>query len=146
MSQENVEVVRRWYSAVSLGMEEAQSAVTELWDPDADYYPLRRFPEAQPCHGLEAVSQFVARYGETWSRIEYAVQDLIEVGDDRVLAREHLRAEGRGSGVKVEGDHYTCVWLRHGRFLRVEDHLTLKGALYALGLEGETLEAAGLSG
>ena len=61
MSQENVEAVRCWYSAVSLGAEEAQSAVTDLWDPDADYYPLRRFPEAQPCHGLEAVSQFVAQ-------------------------------------------------------------------------------------
>jgi ketosteroid isomerase-like protein len=145
MSQENVEAVRRWYAAVSSGMEEAQSALAEFWDPDADYYPLRVFPEAQPCHGLEAVSLFVARYGETWSRIEYEVHELIEVGEDRVLAREHLRAEGRGSGVKTEGDHYTCVWLRHGRFLRVEDHLTLKGALHALGLKGDTLEAVGLS-
>jgi hypothetical protein len=30
-------------------------------------------------------------------------------------------------------------------FFRWEDHLTLKGALLALGLSGETLEAAGLS-
>ena len=37
-----------------------------------------------------------------------------------------------------------CVWLRHGRFFRCEDHLTLKGALRALGLSGETLADAGL--
>jgi ketosteroid isomerase-like protein len=145
MSQENVEIVRRWFAALSTGQEEAVSAVAEFWDADADFYPVRTFPEAQPCHGRGEVSHFVARYGETWSRFEYAVQELIEVGDDRVLAREHLRAEGRRSGVKIEGDHYTCVWLRHGRFLRVEDHLTLKGALHALGLEGDTLEAVGLS-
>ena len=39
---------------------------------------------------------------------------------------------------------YHCCWLRHGRFIRVEDHLTARGALHALGLSGETLEAAGL--
>jgi len=49
---------------------------------------------------------------------------------------------GRGSGLNLEGDLYQCFWLRHGRFFRVE---TLSGALHALGLHGETLEAAGLS-
>ena len=47
--------------------------------------------------------------------------------------------------MKLEGDVFQCYWLRHGRFFRIEDHLTLSGALYALGLEGEALEAAGLS-
>jgi hypothetical protein len=56
-----------------------------------------------------------------------------------------MRAEGRASGVALEGDAYHCFWLRHGRFIRAEDHLTAKGALHALGLSGETLEAAGLS-
>jgi hypothetical protein len=52
--------------------------------------------------------------------------------------------EGGTSGAAVEGDVYSCFWLRHGRFIRVEDHMTVKGALHALGLSGETLEAAGL--
>jgi hypothetical protein len=45
----------------------------------------------------------------------------------------------------MEGDMYQCVWLRHGLIFRLEDHLMLKGALYALGLHGETLREAGLS-
>jgi hypothetical protein len=40
---------------------------------------------------------------------------------------------------------FHCFWLRHGRIFRQEDHLTLPGALHALGLQGETLEAVGLS-
>src|SRR5205823_5681349 len=56
----------------------------------------------------------------------------------------NLRAEGRESGMNLEGDLYECMWLRHGRCFRVEDHMTLSRALHALGLEGETLEAAGL--
>ena len=76
---------------------------------------------------------------------EFVVKKLIPVGDDRVLVHTAIRAEGRESGVKLDGDLYQCLWLRHGRFFRWEDHLSVKGALHALGLRGETLEGAGLS-
>jgi hypothetical protein len=145
MSQENLEVVRRWLGFASAGPDGAQAAVAELCDADVDYYPVRKFPEAQPCHGREEFSRFLARYLDAYSRSEWAIQGVIEVGDDRVLACANLRTEGRGSGMKLEGDLYFCFWLRHGRFFRVEDHLTLRGALHAFGLEGDTLQAAGLS-
>ena len=145
MSQENVEVVRRWLARSAQGPEGARAAVAEFCDADVDYYPVRKLSGGLPCHGLDELSQFLTRWLEAWSRLEWAVQELIEVGDDRVLVCGNLRTEGRGSGVKLEGDLYQCVWLRHGRFFRVEDHLTLSGALHALGLEGSTLEAAGLS-
>jgi hypothetical protein len=103
-----------------------------------------KYAEAKPCHGREEFSQFLAGWREAWSRVEWAVQDLFEVGDDRVLVCANVRAEGRGSGMKLEGDVYQCNWLRHGRLFRIEDHLTLSGALHALGFEGGTLEAAGL--
>jgi ketosteroid isomerase-like protein len=145
MSQDNVEIVRRSLAALSASPEEVRASAAEFWDADADYYPVRKFPEAQPCHGREEVAQFLARFRETWSRQEWAIRELIAVGDDRVLGCTSLRAEGRESGVNLEGDVYQCFWLRHGRFFRVEDHLTLSGALHALGLEGGTLEAVGLS-
>ena len=46
--------------------------------------------------------------------------------------------------VTFGGDIYYCMWLRHGRCFREEHHLTIKGALHALGLEEQTLESAGL--
>jgi hypothetical protein len=144
MSQENIEVVRRLMAAVSGGTEDALASLSELCEPDIDYYPVRKFPEARPCHGLEEFSRFLARYLDAW-RVEVAIQNLIDVGDERVLARGTLRTEGHGSGMELEGDLHQCFWLRHGRIFRQEDHLTLQGALHALGLEGKTLEAAGLS-
>jgi hypothetical protein len=144
MSRENVEVVRGWLAAMSAGPGEALAAVAESFDADIDYYPVRKWPEAQPCHGLEEYSQFLARTFDAFSRSGWAIHELIEIGDDRVFVRVNMRIEGRGSGLNLEGDLYFCFWLRHGRFFRVEDHLTLSGALHALGLEGETLEAAGL--
>jgi SnoaL-like domain len=145
MSQENVEVVRRWLAPMNSGdPEEVKAVVAELCDADVDYYPVRKLADTKPCHGRKEFSQFLAGWLEAWSRLEWAVKDLIEIGDDRVLVCANLRAEGRGSGMKLEGPIYQCEWLRHGRLFRIEDHLTLSGALHALGLEGATLEAAGL--
>jgi hypothetical protein len=145
MSQENVEIVRRWQAAMSASPEDTRAAMSEFWDAEADYYPVRKWPEARPCHGREAVSQFMFGLREAFSRFELVSRWLTAVGDDRVLSSADLRTEGRGSGINLGGDVYTSYWLRHRRLLRVEDHLTLKGALHALGLEGETLEAVGLS-
>jgi len=143
MSQENVQVVRRWLAAMSAGPDRA--TVEEFWDADADYYPVRKFPEARPCHGLDAVMQFVTGYLDAYSGYEFAIRDVTAIGDDRVLVRGNLRAVGRGSGLKLEGELYHCIWLRHGRFFRAEDHLTASRALHALGLEGAALEAVGRS-
>ena len=124
MSQENVEVVRAFFEAWNAGNTDA---VVELVDADVDYFPSPKLPEARPCHGPEEVLQFIARYLDAYSRHEWAIQEVIEVGGDRLLARVNLRVEGRDSGVKLKGDLYHCFWLRDGRFFRVEDHLTLSG-------------------
>ena|SRR5436190_3021363 len=148
MSQENVEVVRRFveaYGRSDVAPSDWGRFAADFYEPDADYYPVRKFPEARPCHGVEEIARFLTEYRDAWDRYEMEVKKLIPVGDDRVLVHLALRAEGRESGVRLEGDLYQCVWLRLGHFLRWEDHLTLKGALRALGLSGETLEAAGLS-
>jgi ketosteroid isomerase-like protein len=145
MSQQNVEVVRRYFDrVVDLAPTEMRRLASDFYEPDADFYPVRKFPEARPCHGVEEIAHFLAEYRDAFDSYEIVAKKLISVGDDRVFIRSAFRAEGRESGVPLEGDLYQCAWLRHGRFFRWEDHLTLKGALRALGLSGETLEAAGL--
>src|SRR5215218_7183924 len=142
MSQENVEIVRRYLEEVS---REPSERVADFWEPDADYYPARKLPEARPCHGREEIARYYTEYLAAWEGYRYVVADARAIGEDRVLVHGHVSAEGRTSGVALEGDIYHCFWLRHGRFIRLENHLTAKGALHALGLSGDTLEAAELS-
>ena len=146
MSEENVEVARRsleepFPEGVTLG--EMVAWVAGFWESDGDYYPVRKFPEARPCHGHEEIARFLTEYRAAWD-YRYVIEDTRAITDDRVLVHARISAQGSASGVALEGDIYHCFWLRHGRFIRVEDHLTAKGALHALGLTGETLEAAGL--
>ena len=146
MSRENVEVVLRLMDRMR---DRASARIADLWDPDGDYYPVRKFPESRPCHGPDEVQRFMAEYGAAWETHEWVLKDVRPVGDDRVFLHGYIRAEGRESGLALEGDIYHCFWLRHGRFFRQEDHLTKRGALRALGLDDDypddALTAAGLS-
>jgi SnoaL-like domain len=145
MSEENVEIVRRTLEQYGeLAPMDTPQFVDQFWDPEGDYYPVRKFPEARPCHGRDEIARFQAEFVDAWGRYEYAIKRLIAVGDDRVFVHATVHAEGRESGVNLDGDLYHCVWLRHGCIFRWEDHLTMKGALHSLGLSGENLEAAGL--
>jgi hypothetical protein len=147
MSEVNVALVRRWFEEVfSRDLKDVQSRVAEFWEPDGDYYPVRGFPEARSCHGHEEIAAFLSEYLAAWGETyAYTVADAIAVGDDRVLMHGDIHAAGRTSGLALEGHTHHCFWLRHGRFIRQEDHLSAKGALHALGLDGDSLEAAGLT-
>jgi hypothetical protein len=65
-----------------------------LWEPDGDYYPVRIFPEARPCHGREEIIAFLTGYVAAWERYRYEVRDAQTVGDNRVFVHGHFWAEG----------------------------------------------------
>ena len=79
MSGGNIEIVRRYFECWSSPASEQRADVIELWDVDADYYPVRRFPEARPCHGVEEILQFLVGYLEAWSAYDGEIRDLIAV-------------------------------------------------------------------
>ena len=144
MSQENVE--RVWRFIDGGGVDRDPEQLLDIWDRNGDYYPVEEFPEARPCHGVDEIARFFSEFQQAWDHFEVKVEAGFPVHDDRVLLRVSLSGEGRESGVKLQQTLFICLWLRHGRVFRQEDHSTLPGALHALGLRGETLEAAGLTG
>jgi hypothetical protein len=144
MSEKNVERVRYYLEGYSRRSPDEREWVEENWDPDGDFYPVRQFPESRPCHGKDEISRLAADWRAGWGRLRFTIREIVSVGDDRVLAQITMSGEGRESGAMSEGELYDCYWLRHGRIFRQEHHLTAAGALRALGLEGESLEAAGL--
>jgi hypothetical protein len=144
MTKEIVEIVRRYFEEAPDATEQYAAWGDRFWEPDADCYPARKFPEARPCHGREEIVRFLIEFRAVWEGYRMQVKDARATGDDRVLTHVHITGAGRTSGLGLESDVYVCSWLRHGRFIRQEDHLTAKGALRALGLSADALEAAGL--
>jgi SnoaL-like domain len=97
MSQENVEIVRRYFEEAPGGPAEQLSAwIAGFWDPDGDYYPPRKWPESRPCHGREEIARFLTEYRAPWD-LRLVVKDARAIGDDRVLVHAQRRQRDAGA-------------------------------------------------
>ena len=87
MSPDNVEIVRRSLARWNQGAAAIADVVGESWEPNADYYPVRKFPESQPRHGQDEITEWFTAFIDAWEFVEFVVKRIVAVGDDRVLAQ-----------------------------------------------------------
>jgi ketosteroid isomerase-like protein len=123
MSQENVEVVRRF---LLLGVDEALT----LADPDIVWNPA----EEAATHGHDAVRDSLVRWKSEWDDYELLPEGFEDVGDC-VVAAVRLRGRGRGSGIAVDARFYDVYTLRQGKILRMDQFTQRSEALEAVGLQ-----------
>jgi ketosteroid isomerase-like protein len=130
MSQENVEVVRRFYEAWARD----ESGPIELMHSEIDYVNLLGAVEPGTRPGRAAFSTAVQGVFDGWESWQIEPEQFSAEGD-RVVVALRYRARGRGNGVEIEGRESALWTLRDGKVLR---YAWFQGPTNAL-------EAAGLS-
>jgi ketosteroid isomerase-like protein len=126
MSDENVEVVRRFVAAYLRG--DIDEALT-YFDPDVVY---KRVEEAA-VQGLVEMRASWERWEADWEDLETIPEDFIDAGD-RVLVAVLFRGRGRGSGIEIEGRFYEVLTLQGGKVIRWEEFDERSAAIEAAGL------------
>ena len=124
MSQENVEVVRRF---LVLEVEEALTYA----DPDIVWNPA----EEAAAQGHDAVRASLVRWKGEWDDYEMLPEEFEEMGD-RVFVAVSFRARGRASGIEVDGRLYDVYTLRDGKIVRMDQFTQRSEALQAAGPQG----------
>jgi ketosteroid isomerase-like protein len=130
MSQENVEIVRRWFEAISSGEFDAALALVNrdiVLVPPGDQASYR---------GAESLRRWMepdAFPGQVVEPLE-----TIVVTDKTILARQHVTARGRASGIELDVISWS-VWTFD------EDGLITRIEIYLDHEEDKAREAAGLS-
>ena len=130
MSEENVEVVKRWNAAFNAG---DMDAVREILDPDVVIgRELEGWPETGPFVGRESVIRQWERSLDAFPG--GATIELVSVTDvgDRVVAR--AAAHGKGQGPELRAEFTTISTMRNGRILIIEYFWDYAEALASLGL------------
>ncbi|MEK6272460.1 MAG: nuclear transport factor 2 family protein [Actinomycetota bacterium] len=137
MSQENVEVVRRFFEAFNQGGVEAVIS-GGFWSPEVVWDPS---PSGVPGIGIyRGYDEIRAFFEEDWFRTfpfeewEIVVEELIDHGEDQVIAMSHQRGRGASSGVAAELEQAHICTLRDGEIVRAESYLDRAKALEAAGL------------
>ena len=132
MSQENVESVRRGFEAFS---ERNRDAWLALCDPALESSPSGDWPETATIRGREAVWDFYVQADDPWEPGAYELAEVIDVGEDRVLANQVREMRGQDSGATVRYDYWVLFRFRGGKAIRVEWFPSREQALKAVGLE-----------
>ncbi len=130
MSEENVEVVRRFYEAWGRG---DFPGPVELMAADIEYVNPPTAVEPGTRQGLRAFAGAAAKVFEGWATWEMEPEQFRGVGT-RVAVVVSYRARGRESGLEVEGRE-SAVWtVENGQVTRYEWFHRPSDAFEAVGL------------
>jgi ketosteroid isomerase-like protein len=123
MSQENVEIVRRF-----LIVDDVDEALTYA-DPGIVWNPTEEL--ATQGHG--AVRASLARWKAEWHDYKVMPEEYVDSGDS-VVVTVLLRGRGRGSGVEIDARFYDVYTLRDGKIVRMDQFTERSQAFEAVGL------------
>ena len=134
MSQENVEIVRRWSDAW------ARQDVLDLSACFNDEIEVEFSNAEGPFRGVyrgrDDVIRFCTSLWEAWDEMTIAPESATECGDECLVTANVVRARGRASGIDVEA-HGANLWtFREGKISRCKLFQTADEALEAVGLSG----------
>jgi uncharacterized protein len=132
VSEQNVEALRRAGAAVK-GNDPA--ILDALLDQDVVWQisSTKAAPDLRGTYnGIEEVRAFFVRWEQAWERWDWEHREMASAGD-HVIARMHVSARGRHSGIEIEGDTWQVWTFRDGKVIRYRDFDSREAALEAAG-------------
>jgi ketosteroid isomerase-like protein len=133
MSQENVEVVRRYYAAWNAGGLDAARA---FWSDDFQWQDAPGMPDSGVYRGPDAVASHFQDLAEVLGAMKVHVDELVPAGNE-VFVRLHVHLDAPRSGLLLSGPIFETVRIEHGKLSRIRLFLDERDALDAAGLSSE---------
>lgn len=131
MSEENVELVRRYFPAYERG---GLDAWAEFWHPDISWRAAEgALDDVGVFQGHDAMRRYYRQWEETFDAVSTEIEELIVSGDEVVAA---VRAAGRmkESDAEVEIHYAIVLSFRDGKIIKGREYLNRNEALKATGL------------
>jgi ketosteroid isomerase-like protein len=132
MSRENVEVVKVAYEAFARG---GLDRFMEHFTDDVDHRAIKGAPDDRgPIHGKDAVRAHLQDWIDTFDRFSFEPVELIDAGEDTVVAIERFGGRAKLSGVETDQLLGNVFTIRDGKIARGREYATRDEALGAAGL------------
>jgi ketosteroid isomerase-like protein len=129
MSQENVEIVRRWLDAYNRRDFEG---VIGLTDRDCEFQS--RFVAIESAfRGNEGVYAYFRTLDDAYEHFQLVMSEFIDA-EAAVLAAGRAEWRGKASGAQADTRLLIAFWLRAAKVLRTESFTDRAEALKAVGL------------
>jgi ketosteroid isomerase-like protein len=127
MSQENVDLVRRWLWAFENDADVFRNAL----HPDIEWFPIEE--NQRRLYGVEVAMRNRNEWLDTWDEHGFDLEEVIE-GGDGIVALIHITATGKASGVETDVRFYAHIKMKDHQIVYIFDHTDRTTALKAAGL------------
>jgi len=132
MSEENVEIVRRFCAASGLTSLESQMARLH---PDIEWVPVQSDPEYSVHSGHDDVRAWLTSWAEAFPDLRWELDRILDAGNDLVVAFVRLAGRSDATGMDLETPSYAVVFtLRGEKITRIHEYVDSQEALEAAGL------------
>jgi ketosteroid isomerase-like protein len=132
MSQENLEVVRRYFEAFDRGDVDGWKS---LLAPEVEFVPLASDLMGGPRRGAEAVARTIIEFTGSFAFASYSLSpEAFYDAGDQVVAVLHRSARSARSSATMEDRFAQLFSLRDGCIVRMRGFRHVHEALEALGL------------
>jgi ketosteroid isomerase-like protein len=105
-----------------------------LLDPACENVPPREWPESAPIRGAEATWDFYVESVESWEEGPFEWAELVDAGNDKVIAHQRREMRGKASGAGVVWSYWVVFTFRNGKVVRSEWFADRAQAIEASGL------------
>jgi ketosteroid isomerase-like protein len=143
MSQENVEVARRYveslgrfmaaYRANPGPLDEAPfiDEFFAVLDPEVEWrWPLTD----EAFRGREAMLQAATDFLDAVDDWKIDVDEIVDAGNGQLFLDQRVSARGKGSGTPFEQRIFAALTVRDGKVTQIHDYIERAAALKAVGL------------
>jgi ketosteroid isomerase-like protein len=130
MSQDNVEIVRRYYLAWNAGGIDAARA---FWSDEIEWHDAPEMPDSGVYRGAESVVAHFRDLSGVLGEMEVDVDRLSPSGEE-VLVLLHVHLDTQRGGLLLDGPIYETVRIEEGKISRIRLFLDEREALAAAGL------------
>jgi ketosteroid isomerase-like protein len=135
MSRANVEIVRQVIEANRSGdMEAAIEVAVGVSDPRIEFTSRMAAVQPETYRGHEGLRRYYSEMADSWEEWQNEVEEVLDVGRDRVVAVFRSRTVGKKSGAPAEVQRGAVFELSNGKLLRGQIYSGRQEALEAVGL------------
>jgi ketosteroid isomerase-like protein len=122
-----LEVVRRSF-------EQMGSDEHDVWDRDVEIVNAEGWVIETVYRGHEGLRRWWEDLSEAFGDFRIVLEEMREVDEERVLTTQRFVGRFRTSGLPFDGPWASILWVRDGKIVRAQGHLTKRRALRAAGL------------
>jgi uncharacterized protein len=130
MSEENVEIVRRYYAAWNAGGLDAARA---FWSEDFEWHDAPGMPDAGVYRGAETSAAHFRDLNEVLGTMQVHLDRVLST-DDEVFVLLHVHLDAPRGELALEGPIFETVRIEDGKISRIRLFLDEQAALKAAGL------------